>query len=388
MYIVDLQINLKFKIMKYYLLILLLIPSFINIVKAQENEKDSEEITSIAPVTEQGNNLELAAVLEVFKDSKDLSEFEKKLNDEKIGVNNLDLNGDSLIDYIRVVEQSDDKYRVIILQAVLGDNQFQDVATINVEKVSDEEIKVQVQGDEEIYGENYYVEPPAETHVHVHLWPIWPVIFAPHYVVYRSPYYWGYYPPYWRPFRPVPIHVYHSRGIVVTGRGGFYYSRRVIVRRPPVYHRHHSTVVVTRPYNRNTYNRNPNNGHNSGRTPNNSRNNYDRNTNNRSSNSRNTNNRTSNTRNSNTRNSNTKNTYRKTHESRNNNNTRHRTTPSKNTQTNRSYNSTQKRNSSQMRNNSKNRPSSTTRSRQNYNTNRQRSSTPRSTAPRAGSRRR
>jgi hypothetical protein len=238
--------------------------------QTQSASNNTTEISAIAPATEQGNNLELGAVLELFKESESLEQFEKKLNDEKNGVNNLDLNEDSLIDYIRVVEQTDDKYRIIILQAVIGENEFQDVATINVEHISDEEINVQIQGDEEIYGNNYYVEPPIETHVHIHLWPIWPVIFAPHYVVYRSPFYWRHYPPYWRPFRPVPIHVYHTRNIIVTGRTGFYYTRRPVVVRPPVYRRHYSSRVRVRPNNhRNTYTRNTYTRNNNSRTPNN-----------------------------------------------------------------------------------------------------------------------
>ena len=224
------------------------------------------ETTAIAPITEQGNNLDLTAVLNVFKESKDLEDFEKRLNDEDIGVNNIDLNGDSLIDYIRVVEQQDDIYRVIILQAVIAENEFQDVATINVEKQSDDELKVQVQGDEEIYGEDYYVEPPPT--VHVHIWPIWAVMFAPVYVAYHSPYYWHYYPPYFRPFRPVPFHMYRSRTVVVAGRGVYHHSRVAIVRRPPVYRRHSSTIIVNRNPGRSNYNR-PSNGNNSGRNPNN-----------------------------------------------------------------------------------------------------------------------
>ena len=223
--------------------------------------QEKEQTAAIAPVSEQGENLELSAVLDLFKDAKDLEDFEKQLNDEKVGVNNLDLNGDSIIDYIRVVEKSEGNYRVIILQAVLGENQFQDVATINVEKVSEEEIKVQCQGDEEIYGDNYYVEPEPTVHVHVHLWPIWGVMYAPHYSYYHSPYYWRYYPSYWHPYRPVPYTTYSRRTVVVTNRGVYVRSSAVVVRRPPVYHRTYSsrTVVHTNPrYN----NSRPSNGNN------------------------------------------------------------------------------------------------------------------------------
>ena len=223
--------------------------------------QEKEQTTAITPVSEQGENLELSAVLDLFKEAKNLEDFEKQLNDEKVGINNLDLNNDSIIDYIRVVEKSEGNYRVIILQAVLGENQFQDVATINAEKVSDEEIKVQCQGDEEIYGDNYYVEPEPTVHVHVHVWPIWGVMYAPHYTYYHSPYYWRYYPSYWHPYRPVPYTTYSRRTVVVTNRGVYVHSRHAVVVRPPVYRRTYSsrTVVHTNPrYN----NSRPSNGTN------------------------------------------------------------------------------------------------------------------------------
>jgi len=230
-------------------------------VSASIFSQEKEQTTAITPVSEQGENLELSAVLDLFKEAQNLEDFEKQLNDEKVGINNLDLNNDSIIDYIRVVEKSEGNYRVIILQAVLGENQFQDVATINAEKVSDKEIKVQCQGDEEIYGENYYVEPEPTVHVHVHIWPIWGVMYAPHYTYYHSPYYWRYYPSYWHPYRPVPYTTYSRRTVVVTNRGVYVHSRHTVVVRPPVYRRTYSsrTVVRTNPrYNNNR----PSNGTN------------------------------------------------------------------------------------------------------------------------------
>ena len=53
----------------------------------------------------EGDNLDLNGVLELFKESKDVEDFEKKLNTESNGVNNLDLNEDGEVDYIRVVDQ-------------------------------------------------------------------------------------------------------------------------------------------------------------------------------------------------------------------------------------------------------------------------------------------
>ena len=324
-----------------------------------------EETTAIVPASEQGTNLELAAVLDLFKDSKDLEDFEKKLNDKEIGVNNLDLNNDSIIDYLRVVEKSEDNYRVIIIQAVLGENQFQDVATINAEKVSDEEMKVQVQGDEDIYGENYYVEPEPTVNVNVYVWPIWSVMFAPTYVYYRSPYYWHYYPPYYNPYYPVPYTTYRSRTVVVTNRGVYVHTNRVVVRRPPVYHRTHSSVVVVRS--------NPNYGHHGNPNHNNNgRNDYNRTNNSSNTRQNNSGTRQNNSSNSRSNNSNT----RQSNSSRNGS--------GYNSKTNRS---TQQRSSTQQRN-TQQRSSTQQRSTQQRSSgsSRQRSTQQRSSGGRAGGR--
>lgn len=206
-----------------------------------------EEITSIAPATANGENLDLSTVMALFQESKDLEDFEKKLN-EKDGVNNLDLNDNGEVDYIRVVEQQKDSYRIIVLQAVLGENQVQDVAVINVEQKSEKEVVVECEGNTDIYGPNYYVAPQPT--VHVHLWPIWMVMFAPHYAVYRSPWHYHRYPPYWMGRPPVHHSVYHSRHVVVVHRRSYVHRHTAVVHRPPnVYRAHRSSAVVRRPPN-------------------------------------------------------------------------------------------------------------------------------------------
>ena len=345
-------------------------------VSASVFSQEQAETTAIAPVSEQGENLELSAVLDLFKDAKDLEDFEKQLNDEKVGINNLDLNNDSTIDYIRVVEKSEGNYRVIILQAVLGENQFQDVATINVEKVSEEEVKVQCQGDEEIYGENYYVEPEPTVHVHVHLWPIWGVMYAPHYSYYHSPYYWRYYPTYWHPYRPVPYTTYSGRTVVVVNRGVYVRSRRPVVVRPPVYRRTYSsrTVVRTNPrYN----NGRPSNGNNA--RPNNGSNTSNRN------NSGNTSTRQNNSTNTRQNNSSTQQRNNSSTQQRNNSSTQQRNNSS--TQQRNNSGTQHRSNSSKQRNNSSAQPRSNSSSQQRSGGNVNRSNSgSRSATPRTGGR--
>ncbi len=152
-----------------------------------------------------GSNLDLKAVAEIFRTSKDLEEFEKRLN-EKDGVNNLDLNNDGKVDYLRVLDRADGNTHVIVIQAVLGKDKFQDVASIDVVQEGDK-VSLQLVGDEDVYGTEYYLEPQDEQEVKNY--PSVQFIFHVGYTPYYSPYYWGYYPPYFHPWPPFPAYYYH-----------------------------------------------------------------------------------------------------------------------------------------------------------------------------------
>ncbi len=181
-----------------------------------------EDVTIVAPTSEAAKGLDLKAVSELFKEAKDLEEFEKALNDPETGVNNLDLDGNGEVDYIRVVEQAADDARLIILQVPLGKDEFQDVATIEVEKTGNEAYSMQVRGNEVIYGPDYYVAPVS---VHIHTWPLITWMYAPYHRPYRSRFYFGFYPPWWRPYRPVTVSVYRTRTVRFTTRTTFTVTR-------------------------------------------------------------------------------------------------------------------------------------------------------------------
>ena len=138
--------------------------------------------------------LDLNAVASLFGRVENLEDFETQLNDPNIGISDLDLNKDGLVDYLRVVEIEKGATRLVTVQAVIGKKQFQDVATIVVEKGSEDEIAVQVVGDTAIYGDNYIIEPTYDNP------PVFPLLFwASHYRPWRSPFYWENYPPDYRP---------------------------------------------------------------------------------------------------------------------------------------------------------------------------------------------
>jgi len=177
-----------------------------------------EDVTIVAPASEAAEGLDLQAVSELFKDSENLEDFEKALNDPEVGINNLDLDENGKVDFIRVIEEVADGIHVIILQVPLAENEFQDVATIEVEKSGEDQYNMQVRGNEVIYGVDYYVAPAS---VHIHTWPIITWIYRPIYRPYRSAFYFGFYPRWWKPYHPVTINIYRTRAVKFTNRKTF-----------------------------------------------------------------------------------------------------------------------------------------------------------------------
>jgi len=166
----------------------------------------AKDITTVeAKGTDISDNLDIEAVASVFGESKDLEEFEKKLNDPKTQISNLDLNEDGEVDYLKVMETSKGDTHLVTIQAVIGKDQYQDVATIDVEKKGKDETQVQVVGDVYMYGPGYIVEP-----VYVHPPVVLLFFWGPLYHPWHSPFYWGYYPPYYHPWRPYPRNRYQT----------------------------------------------------------------------------------------------------------------------------------------------------------------------------------
>ena len=166
------------------------------------------------PATEAGEDFDLYAVMGLFEDAKDLEDFEKKLNSQDNDVNNLDLNKDDEVDLVRVVEHEDGSTHILVLQAVLGEDDFQDLAVIELEKKGEDDISGQIIGDEEIYGPDYIIEPAPEeaslarnyfmaVYVSVHRWTPVRVVFRPGRAIFISSVVWMPRPVWFRPWRPV-----------------------------------------------------------------------------------------------------------------------------------------------------------------------------------------
>jgi hypothetical protein len=184
------------------------------------------------PTGTPGDHFSLQGALELFKKADSPEAFEKALNTKENNVNNLDLNGDGDIDYIRVVDRVEGGVHALVLQVPASATESQDIAVIGLEKTADANAMVQIVGDEDIFGEKMIVEPGdgdededeeeegsagknalslRRVRVVVNVWP-WPCVrfmFAPVYAPWVSPWRWAVYPTWWRPWRPLAWSVWH-----------------------------------------------------------------------------------------------------------------------------------------------------------------------------------
>ena len=251
-----------------------------------------------------GDNLDLYAVLNLFQKSPTIEDFEKSLNDQKTGINNLDLNLDTKVDFIKVQTKQNDKDFTFVLQVDVTEKETQDVAVILVSKDQNDKVTMQIVGDQNLYGKDYVIEPkpaappvtpnpaftgtapaPSTTSVTtqattssatpvttpvttsttvvvVESAPIVQYVYSPVYVPYYPPYTYAYHPPYYAAFTVMAVSAYHHNCYPYHGgyHGGY----------------GNTTVVV---HNTNNYN-NYNNSRNSSNTVNNNRNNGNYNNNN------------------------------------------------------------------------------------------------------------
>src|SRR5215217_7004599 len=208
---------------------------------SQAKEKPKEDTTALLGLA--GDNLDLYAVLDIFQKSKTIEEFEKSLNDEKTKINNLDLDLDKKVDFIKVTTKKKDNSYTFILQVDVSKKETQDVAVILLDKDKEGKVSIQIVGDEELYGKDYVIEPkgnsavtanpgyagdnpvtvnvPASTTVVVQSAPIVQYVYSPAYVPYAPPYYYGYYPPWFGFATVMAVGIYRSNN---WGHHGGYYG--------------------------------------------------------------------------------------------------------------------------------------------------------------------
>jgi len=157
-------------------------------------------------------------------------------------INNLDLNLDKKVDFIKVITNKKDDSYTFVLQVDVSKTEKQDVAVILVDKDKNKKVTIQIVGDEDLYGKDYVIEPkgtssvtanpgytgadpvlkstPATTTVVVESAPIVQYVYSPAYVPYYPPYYYGYYPPYFAAFTVMAVGIYRHNNYYY--HGGYY----------------------------------------------------------------------------------------------------------------------------------------------------------------------
>lgn len=197
-----------------------------------------------------GDNFSLQGALEMFQRSSSPEEFEKLINTKDKNVNNLDLNKDGKIDYIKVIGKTESKVHIFILQAPLSQKENQDIAVIELEKTSDTSAVIQIAGDKDIYGRRLILEPgegekdhaaimegnvgergPSVSYfddiastviINVWYWPCVRFVYAPGYLPWVSPWYWDHYPNWWTAWKPVSLNIWfpncalYNRGYIAV----------------------------------------------------------------------------------------------------------------------------------------------------------------------------
>ncbi|MFC5049400.1 hypothetical protein ACFPK9_02035 [Rubritalea spongiae] len=154
----------------------------------------TEYVTTIVQSASDG--LDLKAVTDLATKSKSAEEFEKKLNTPNNKVNNLDLNEDDKVDFIKVTEIVTDSQRALSLTTEVAPGEEQELCTIQFEKDGDA-ANVETRGNSQVYGNNHYY------HHHTGIGEIllWSYLWNAH-SPYHSSWGWNRYPSYHNSYSP------------------------------------------------------------------------------------------------------------------------------------------------------------------------------------------
>jgi hypothetical protein len=138
---------------------------------------------------EYAKGLDLAATTELAKKATDAADFEKRLNSQSEAVNNIDLNDDGKVDYIKVTEYGSGNTRGFSLTDEISPGKVQEIATIEFQKENNA-ATVQTTGNPALYGpSNYHQSSFGLTDALLIGW-----LFSNR-PSYSSPYGYGNYPP-------------------------------------------------------------------------------------------------------------------------------------------------------------------------------------------------
>jgi len=141
-----------------------------------------------------GENLNLKAVVEIVLTSYSPQQIEERLNQEN-GINNLDLNGNGVQDYLKVVEYDYNNLRVYSIKDVLGENYEPEIVQVRINTI---EQVITINGNSQYYGDNNFYQ----VYFSSDNFYLWGYLMRPP-VYYVSPYHYGYWGYGYTPYRRV-----------------------------------------------------------------------------------------------------------------------------------------------------------------------------------------
>lgn len=170
----------------------------------------SEASVTVTPeVANLGEGLNLQMLGDMVKNSTNAQDIEDKLNSTG-SINNLDLDNDGNVDYLKVTEYGDGNNRGLSFTVDLADGQTQEVATVVLDK-SQNNVNMNIQGNNDLYGnQGYYTSRYSAGDI-----LLMHYLFSYH-RPYYSPYHYGYYPRGYRSYHSIPMHSYRSRVSTTT----------------------------------------------------------------------------------------------------------------------------------------------------------------------------
>ena len=231
-----------------------------------------------------GDHFSLEGALEAFRQAGTVEGFEKMLNLENNHINNLDLNNDGQVDYIKVLEKMENNSHIFVLQDQVLELENQDIAVLELEKTNDTSAVLQIVGDPDIYGEEVILEAsgslegsgleleknlelekgleknnggpnysyensiwndPPDMVINVWTWPLVRFVYAPVHTVWVSTWTWKAHPLWWHPWHPVAWRVFHPFGARFRHRCVIAHTHRAIYAHK-IYGPRRSTSVFVR----------------------------------------------------------------------------------------------------------------------------------------------
>jgi hypothetical protein len=186
-----------------------------------------------------GDNLNLQALGELVKSSTNAQDIENKLNQPN-SINNLDLDGDGKVDYVKVTEYAKNGIKGFSFTVDAPNGQTQEVATVELQQGANNQATMNINGNQTIYGNNaYYTSNYLFTDLLIYHY-----LFYPH-PYYVSPWHYGYYPRYYHPYVMVPVTSYRTRVVSTTTTSRIVRSTSTQPRTSYSPHRNAASSLVT-----------------------------------------------------------------------------------------------------------------------------------------------